>query len=94
MNKLSTLLVLALAFVAMADDVYPTFSDYRAKQSLKFASPLEANYREAKYNANLKRIKEHNSNPKRTYNQGVNKFTHYTKAELRAIFLSGIKKPA
>jgi C1A family cysteine protease len=88
MNKLSTLLVLALvAFVAMADDEFPTFSDYRAKQSLKFSNPAEEAFRGVVYNANLRSIKEHNANPKRSYNQGVNRFTHYTKAEYVVLFL-------
>lgn len=66
--KLSTLLVFALiAFVAMAHHKWPTFSDYKTKQSLKFTSPAEEAFRFVVYGTNLMKINVHNSDPKRTY---------------------------
>lgn len=44
-------------------------------------------YRVAIFDKNLQSINEHNSNPARTYNMGINRFTDITEGEFKAQFL-------
>lgn len=54
------------------------FQTFKQKFGIEFASEFENIYREKIFLENLAKINTHNSNEYRTYEQGVNQFSHLT----------------
>lgn len=91
MNKLSTLLLLVLVAVAMAQDE-PTFADAKVKFGVKFVNAADEAYRESIFNTNLRSIRVNNANPNNTHKEGVNQFTFLSMVEFKNTFL-GARPP-
>lgn len=91
MNKLSTLLLLVLVAVAMAQDE-PTFADAKLKFGVKFVNAADEAYREGIFNANLRSIRANNANPSNTHKEGVNQFTFLSMVEFKNTYL-GTRPP-
>lgn len=51
-------------------------------------SEAEDLYRRIVFYTNLKAINDHNSDPEKSYEMGVNQFTGYTQSEFSTLFLS------
>lgn len=86
------LLLILLAGLTVADTIQMTFAQYTQRQSLKFGSPEEQSYRQQVFEENTGKINAHNSDPTKTYTEGVNQFTVLTEAEFAEIYL-GTKVP-
>lgn len=66
-----------------APSPYPSFSEYLSVYSISYSSSFERSYRERVYKERVEAITAHNSDPDRTYEKGVNQFTHLTREEFR-----------
>jgi|JI6StandDraft_1071083.scaffolds.fasta_scaffold09483_2 hypothetical protein len=86
MNK-STIAVLLLALATLALAAESNFKTYKAQQGLTFVNAEEESFRLGVYTANVRQIEANNANPKSTHLEGVNQFTHMTKAEFKLKFL-------
>jgi hypothetical protein len=81
---LSTVLGLLLVVVTQSLLVGESseFTNFVLKVGRKFLNSNERQYRQGIFSSNLAKIKMHNADPTRKYNQGVNEFTDRTKTEL------------
>lgn len=80
----------AVAFIALtayssiyfySDNEYSVNDEYRewkTKFGFRVESEFEDLYRERVFTLNVNAINQHNADPKRTYNQGINQFTGLT----------------
>jgi C1A family cysteine protease len=68
------------------------FQTYKQQFGIEFASEFENTYREKIFLENLAKINAHNSNEFRTYDQGVNQFSHLTQQEFVEQYLGLIVK--
>ena len=91
MNKTS-LLIISLIVLAVADSVEPTYEDYKKAQGLKYLNDAEDQYRHRIYDTNTAKIRSHNADNTSTHKEGVNQFTCLTKAEFVAANL-GTRPP-
>ena len=66
------------------------FELFKQTHGLKFDSVFENNYRESIFLANVAKINTHNNNEFRTYDMGVNQFTHMTAEEFSETYLKTI----
>jgi C1A family cysteine protease len=66
------------------------FELFKQTHGIKFDSIFENNYRESVYLANVAKINAHNKNEFRTYDMGVNQFTHLNTEEFSEIYLRTI----
>jgi C1A family cysteine protease len=100
MNKLYLLaaaLILAASIALFNQSPYApiySFEQYKADFSKQYEKKGEEEYRRIIYLQNLARITQHNADPYRTYNKGVNKFTDHTQFELETIYLTSIPSSA
>ena len=69
------------------------FEAFKTQFGLTFASEFESTYREKIFLENLAKINSHNSNEFRTYEQGINQFSHLTQEEFAQQYLGVIAKP-
>jgi len=60
------------------------FEDYVAEYNLAYA-PNEVRMRQSLFEARLREIRQHNSDPTQTWKAGVNQFTDRTEGELKAM---------
>ncbi len=63
------------------------FNDWKSEYSMTF-NPTEEHYRFKVFMQNLKQIKTHNSKLDRTYDLGLNMFSHLTSEEFAAKYLT------
>jgi hypothetical protein len=77
MAKLSILLVILLAAVAVAQNDL-AYEDAKARFSFYAVDADQDNYHRNVFNANAARIRAHNANPKSTHTEAVNEFTFLT----------------
>ena len=66
------------------------FESWKGKHGIKFASEFENAYRERIFLENFAKINSHNSNPYKTYEQGLNQFSALTTEEFSQQFLGTI----
>lgn len=66
------------------------FESWKGKHGIKFASEFENAYRERIFRENFAKINSHNSNPYKTYEQGLNQFSALTTEEFSQQFLGTI----
>jgi C1A family cysteine protease len=66
------------------------FESWKSKHGIKFASEFENAYRERIFLENLAKINSHNSNPYKTYEQGLNQFSALTTEEFSQQYLGTI----
>jgi C1A family cysteine protease len=67
-----------------------SFEQYKQTYGLKFDSMFEESYRERIFLENAAKIVEHNSNVDKTYEMGINQFTHLTSEEFAQKYLGTI----
>ena len=79
----STIAVLLLALATLALAAESNFKTYKVQQGLTFVNAEEESFRLGVYTANVRQIEANNANPKSTHLEGVNQFTHMTKAEFK-----------
>lgn len=90
--KTVTVAALALALVGLliqlnSREVVSEFEQWKSTYGLEYPRH-EYSYREAIFKANLIKMKEHNSNPSRTYDIGINQFSAMTQKEFVTTYLS------
>jgi C1A family cysteine protease len=66
------------------------FESWKGKHGIKFASEFENAYRERIFLENLAKVNSHNSNPYKTYEQGLNQFSALTTEEFAQQYLGTI----
>jgi C1A family cysteine protease len=66
------------------------FESWKGKHGIKFASEFENAYRERIFLENLAKVNSHNSNPYKTYEQGLNQFSALTTEEFSQQYLGTI----
>lgn len=77
-----------LSFNNFTKDSLPEFEQWKSKFNIKYDSEFENAYREKIFLEKKAAIELHNSNPARTYNKGLNKFSALTHDEFKAIYLT------
>ena len=63
------------------------FESWKATHGITFDSQFENAYRERVFLENVAKVNAHNANPARTYDMGVNHFTHLTQDEFEQTYL-------
>jgi hypothetical protein len=66
------------------------FESFKKTYGISFESEFENKYRETVYLSNLAKINAHNKIESRTYDMGVNQFTHLTQEEFAQSYLGTI----
>lgn len=96
LSKVSLAFVVALLGLALFSlDKTPadmSFDEYMSAYGLKYDSKVERTYRERVFLQNLAKINAHNSQNDKTYEMGINQFTHLTQEEFASTYL-GTKVP-
>lgn len=67
-----------------------TFENYVQDFKKKYESPEELNFRRARFDAEVERVKKHNSDPTKTWKEGVNHLTDRTREEFGDLL--GVRK--
>ena len=84
--------MLAIAATALLiTSITPKESEFKLWQTANgkvYRSKAEEHYREAIYIRNAKSIAEHNRNPHKNYEQGINQFTDLTQEEFVQYYLT------
>jgi C1A family cysteine protease len=84
---LAIIAVAALLFNQHAAPAQNDFQLWKQEFGMKYDSMFEEAYRERVFLENLAKIRLHNSNEFRTYEQGVNQFTGLTQEEFQQNYL-------
>merc|ERR1711959_242939 len=71
-------------------DVSAAFKSFQSTYGKTYASEEEALQRRQIFESNLRKIEEHNSNPRWTYTLAVNQFADLTEKEFGKLFAKGI----
>jgi C1A family cysteine protease len=67
-----------------------SFSDFKNSYGLNFVSTFEEKYRERIFAENLAKIEAHNANKDKTFEMGVNQFSHLTQEEFVETYLGTV----
>ena len=78
---------LSIGLIASSAQTHSEFDQWKAKFGMRF-SESENMFREMVFNKNLEMILAHNQNKERTYDMGVNQFTHLTQEEIVNTYLN------
>lgn len=78
---------LSIGLIASSTQTHSEFDQWKAKFGMRF-SESENMFREMVFNKNLEMILAHNQNKERTYDMGVNQFTHLTQEEFVNTYLN------
>jgi len=71
-------LVINIVFLGVSAQKVSNFAEWKSLHGKAYVDSTEEMYRAYVYNKNVQQINLHNSDPKRTYDQGVNQYTDLT----------------
>jgi hypothetical protein len=72
-------LIINIVFLGANAQKVNNFAEWKSLHGKAYVDSTEEIYRAYVYNKNVQQINLHNSDPKRTYDQGVNQYSDLTK---------------